>query len=62
MIMTVDTVHVGMGVRSLVSRLLTDGGSTVVVECRQCGCTVKSDADTCSECGSDELATYELTQ
>jgi uncharacterized OB-fold protein len=62
MIMIVGSVLVGMGVRSLVTRLLTDGGSTVVIECRHCGYEAKPDADTCPECGSDELATYELTR
>jgi len=51
-----------MGVRSLVTRLLTDGGSTVVVECRHCGYETGPDADTCPECGSDELASYDSGQ
>jgi len=31
-----------------------------VSECRRCGTSVDSGADTCPECGSDEIARYEF--
>lgn len=33
---------------------------TTVVECRHCGTPLQSDDDACRECGSDEIAHYEL--
>lgn len=33
---------------------------TVVFECRSCGTSVDRDTDTCPECGSDEIAHYEI--
>ncbi|ELY93679.1 hypothetical protein C480_19549 [Natrialba aegyptia DSM 13077] len=29
-------------------------------ECRRCGATVDEDSESCSECGSTEIAVYDL--
>jgi len=34
--------------------------TTTVVECRHCGTPLQADADSCRECGSAEIARYEL--
>ena len=34
--------------------------TTTVVECRHCGTPLQADADICDECGSEEVARYEL--
>jgi ribosomal protein L37E len=36
------------------------GGSETVVECRRCGTSLDANAETCEECGSDEIVAYEL--
>jgi len=46
--------------RRLKRALSVQPGTTTVVECRHCGTPLQSDADTCQECGSDEIARYEL--
>ena len=35
-------------------------GSTLYFECRQCGTTVDSKTDACPECGSTDIATYDV--
>jgi len=33
----------------------------LIIECRRCGTTLESgDVERCSECGSSEIATYQL--
>ncbi|SEW10599.1 hypothetical protein [Halobacterium jilantaiense] len=34
--------------------------TTTVVECRHCGTPLQADAESCQECGSSEIARYEL--
>lgn len=53
-----------MSVINRVKHLLTplprrgDGG--VVCECRRCGTTVDTDAETCPGCGAAAIATYHV--
>jgi primosomal protein N' len=50
-----------MSAFSCLKRVLSVGqGTTTVVECRHCGTPLQSDADACGECGSGEIAHYEL--
>ncbi len=34
---------------------------TIVYECRNCGTTLDTEATTCPDCESDEVAMYELS-
>lgn len=36
-------------------------GPTTVHECRHCGTSVEPEAGECPQCGSGEVATYELS-
>lgn len=49
-----------MSTLSRLKRALSVQSGTIVVECRHCGTPLKSDADACQECGSDEISRYEL--
>jgi anaerobic ribonucleoside-triphosphate reductase len=37
-----------------------NSSSTELRECRHCGCSIEGDTEACPECGSQEIATYEL--
>ena len=41
-------------------RVLSVQNATTVVECRHCGTPLQTDADACGECGSGEIARYEI--
>jgi rubrerythrin len=41
-----------------VKELIGDGGA--VYECRRCGTTLESDADTCPQCGKSDIAAYDI--
>lgn len=41
-------------------RVFSAQTGTTIVECRHCGTPLQSDAEACEECGSDEIARYEL--
>jgi len=41
-------------------RTLVDCGPETLRECRACGTTLASEAAECPDCGSTEIATYEL--
>jgi uncharacterized OB-fold protein len=51
-----------MGVHSLLTRLLSGGGSDVVVECRHCGANVSPKAEECPDCGGSEICRYEISE
>ncbi len=40
--------------------LLGTAGRTVVLECRRCGTPVDGTTETCPQCGSSEIARYEI--
>lgn len=40
--------------------LLGTAGRTVVFECCRCGTPVDGDAEPCPQCGSSEIARYEI--
>lgn len=41
-------------------RVGSDGGRTVVVECRRCGTTLEADVDNCPHCGDADVARFEF--
>lgn len=47
--------------KSLVRVLFGERNSEFVVECRHCGTTLSYTARICPECGSDSIATYQIT-
>ena len=49
-----------MSALSRLKQVLSVQSGTTVVECRHCGTPLQADADTCQECGSDEISRYEL--
>ena len=51
-----------MSVRTVITRLLPGGGSNVVVECRNCGTTVKPGTEECPDCEKDEFCRYEIPE
>jgi ribosomal protein L37E len=43
------------------TRLFGEAEIDLIVECRRCGTTLEpGDVERCSECGSSEIATYQL--
>lgn len=51
---------VAMSLRAIIAKLLLGDGSTVVVECRQCGTTVAPENDVCPECEASEFSEYDI--
>ncbi len=45
--------------KTLISHVF--GSETTLYECRNCGPTLDTDDDQCPECGSADVATYQLT-
>lgn len=45
---------------SRLKQALSITSGTTVVECRHCGTPLRTDDDDCGECGSDEIARYDL--
>lgn len=41
-------------------RVVSDGGTTVVVECRRCGTSLEEDVDNCPYCGDASVARFEF--
>ena len=39
---------------------LLDDGDDAIYECRDCGTTLARDAESCGECGSTEIRTFDL--
>jgi predicted RNA-binding Zn-ribbon protein involved in translation (DUF1610 family) len=50
-----------MGVRAVLARLFSGDDTEVVVECRQCGANLSTDAHECPDCGSDEIGRYRIS-
>lgn len=44
----------------LSERFATDGGTTVVVECRRCGTSLDEGVDVCPYCGETETVRFEI--
>jgi len=47
--------------KALVRVLFGRRCSNLLFECRRCGTTVASEQRACPECGSDSIATYEIS-
>jgi len=47
-------------IRTIKQLIGTPDRADVVFECRDCGTSLGTEADRCSECGSDGVARYEL--
>jgi uncharacterized OB-fold protein len=47
-------------IRRYVRRNSAGNDGDTVIECRQCGHWLDTVRDACSECGSEEIASYEL--
>lgn len=41
-------------------QVLGIAGSEVIYECRRCGVKLSEESEVCPECGSEEIASYEL--
>lgn len=41
-------------------RSLLDGSGETVYECRVCGTNTPADAERCAECGSSEIAAFDI--
>jgi len=51
-----------MSVRTVLTRLLPGDEIEIVVECRQCGTNLESDAVECPKCGSEEIERFQISE
>jgi len=51
-----------MSVRTVLTRLLPSDETEVVVECRQCGENLASNADECPTCGSAGIERFQISE
>ncbi|MBX0295483.1 hypothetical protein [Haloarcula nitratireducens] len=49
-----------MSVIGLLQRLLQGARSCIVYECRMCGMKMPQHSESCHQCGSTEIARYDL--
>ncbi len=51
-----------MGLRTVLTRVLFETESTVIVECCHCGLTVSPETDSCPACGATDFCCYEIPE
>jgi len=51
-----------MSLRTVLTRVLFETDSTVIVECRHCGLTVSQEIDSCPACGATDFCCYEIPE